>query len=61
MPAGRHATPGICEEDRRHAKYITQIWGRGTIWESLLRDFGDVVRVETCGSSGWITSRKASI
>lgn len=29
MPAGRHVTPGICEEDRKHAKYITQIWGEG--------------------------------
>lgn len=29
MPAGRHVTPGICEEDRKHAKYIIQIWGEG--------------------------------
>lgn len=35
MPAGRHVTPGICEEDRKHAKYIIQIWGEGAIWESL--------------------------
>lgn len=37
MPAGRHVTPGICEEDRKHAKYIIQIWGEGRNLEISLR------------------------
>lgn len=60
MPAGRHVTPGICEEDRKHAKYIIQIWGEGRNLgiSSATGTSAIVVRVETCGSSGWITSRE---
>lgn len=61
MPAGRHVTPGICEEDRKYAKYIIQIWGEGRnlgIASASDCDLGDVVRVETWGCSGWITSRE---
>lgn len=59
MPAGRHVTPGICEEDRKHAKYIIQIWGEGRNLgiSSAPGTSAIVVRVETCGPSGWITSR----
>lgn len=61
MPAGRHVTPGICEEDRKHAKYIIQIWGGGAQFGNLsaAATLGDVVRVETWGRSRWITSRDA--
>lgn len=60
MPAGRHVTPGICEEDRKHAKYITQIWGEGRNLgiASATGTSAIVVRVETCASSGWSTSRQ---
>lgn len=60
MPAGRHVTPGICEEDRKHAKYITQIWRGGAQFGNLSATglSAVVVRVETWGCSGWITSRE---
>lgn len=60
MPAGRHVTPGICEEDRKHAKYIVQIWGEGRNLgiASATGTSAIVGRVETCASSGWSTSRQ---
>lgn len=49
MPSSRHTALGICEEDRKHAKYITQIWGEGRNLgiSSATGTSAIVVRVET--------------